>query len=287
MVSHRGADCDASPVLKLHIVLMCASLLAASGVCTGQQARTHAGAGAGVEGKRSFATHCATCHGLDGRGGEHAPAIVNTPAAAARTDEALAGVIRHGLPDKGMPSFHFLSGQQIEEIISYIRVLGGGSGGAANLKGDPAAGAKLFFGEAGCSGCHMMQGKGGFIATDLTDFGRTHSARDIRRIILQPNKVPVPRGQRVRVVTHSGRHFSGLVRNEDNFSIALLSEDGVFHLLMKSEVAQITREPRSMMPEDYGEKLSAQQLDDLASFLILGSARQEPRNESAGSSRSR
>ena len=95
-----------------------------------------------------------------------------------------------------------------------------------------------------------------------------------------------PRWGLVRVVTHSGRHFSGLLRNEDNFSVALLSEDGAFHLLMKSDVAHMTREPRSIMPDDYGRKLSSQQLDDLASFMILGSARKSSHTKSANSLRS-
>ena len=236
--------------------------------------------------RQSFATHCAPCHGLDARGGEHAPAIVGTPAAAHRTDQALAGIIQHGIQGMGMPSFHFLTKDQIEEIVSYIRVLRGSNGGAVNVKGDPAAGAKLFFGEARCSQCHMMQGKGGFIAPDLTDFGQTHSAEVIRETILQPNKDLQPQWELVKVATHSGREFAGLVRNEDNFSIALLSEDGAFHLLMKSDVAQMTREQRSIMPDDYGKKLSSEQLDDLASFMILGPAGKSSHTKSASSLRS-
>lgn len=184
-----------------------------------------------------------------------------------------------------MPSFHFLTTQQIDEIISYIRSLRGSNGGTANVKGDPAAGAKLFFGEARCSECHMMKGKGGFIAPDLTDFGQDHSARVIRQTILQPNKDLPPQWERVNVVTHSGKRFSGLLRNEDNFSIALLSEDGAFHLLMKSDVAHIMREPRSIMPDDYGSKLSSQQLDDLASFMILGLNHKTPVAKNADSPR--
>jgi cytochrome c oxidase cbb3-type subunit III len=287
MAGHHRAGFKALPALKLRVAILCAVLFAASTVSLGQQARTNRGQGAGDEGKRSFATRCATCHGLDGRGGEHAPAIVSTPAAQARTDDALARIMRTGIPDKGMPSFHFLTNQQIEVIVRYIRVLRGSSGSAANVKGDPAAGAKLFFGEARCSGCHMIDGKGGFIGSDLSEFGRNHSASDIRQIILQPNKFLVPRWQLLSVVTNSGQRLSGLVRNEDNFSIALLSEGGVFHLLMKSEIAQITREQRSIMPDDYGKKLNAKQLDDLASFLILGSAHKRHGKDSAGASRSK
>lgn len=272
---------------KWRIALLCAGLLAASAMSLGQQAHTNSGQGRGDKGKRLFAAYCATCHGLDGRGGEHAPAIVGTPAALARTDEALARTIHGGIPDKGMPSFHFLTSRQIEEVVRYIRVLQGTGGSSASVKGDPAAGAKLFFGEARCSDCHMIKGKGGFIGSDLSEFGRNHSASDIRRIILYPNKYLVPRWQVVRVVTKSGKHFSGLVRNEDNFSIALLSEDGVFHLLMKSEIAQTTREPRSIMPDDYGKRLSAKQLDDLASFLIIGSAETSHRKTRADASRSK
>ena len=277
-------------ILKYCSGFLCVALFVLPALCLGQQSHASKGRGAGPaleHAKQSFATHCAPCHGLDARGGEHAPAIVGTPAAAQHTDQALARIIQHGIPDKGMPSFHFLTNQQIEEIISYIRSLRGSSGGAANVKGDPAAGAKLFFGEARCSECHMVQGKGGFIAPDLTDFGRTHSAQVIRETILQPNKDLLPRWELAKVVTHSGSHFTGLVRNEDNFSIALLSEDGTFHLLMKSHVAQITREPRSIMPDDYGSKLSSQQLDDLASFLILGLNHKAPVAKNAGSSRSK
>lgn len=284
----RPAKRRALWVLKHFGGFLCAALFLPA-LCLGQQPQAGNGRGAGPaleHAKQSFATHCAPCHGLDARGGEHAPAIVGTPAAAQRTDQALAGIIQHGIPDKGMPSFHFLTQPQIEEIISYIRSLRGSNGGAANVKGDPAAGAKLFFGEARCSECHMMQGKGGFIAPDLTDFGQTHSERVILETVLQPNKDLLPRWELVRVVTHSGQHFSGFVRNEDNFSIALLSEDGTFHLLMKSDVAHVTRESRSIMPDDYGSKLSSQQLDDLASFLILGLNHKAPVAKNAGSPRS-
>ena len=269
--------------------LLSAGVSVISGVCLGQQAqvkKSQLAASGSDQGKRSFVGHCAPCHGLDGRGGEHAPAIVGTPDAQARNDEALARIIRRGIPDKGMPSFHFLTNQQIDEIDSYVHVLYG-TNRAANLKGNSTAGAKLFFGEARCSDCHMMNGKGGFIGSDLSEFGRTHTAAEIRQIILQPNKTLVTPSQQVTVVTHSGQHFSGLVRNEDNFSIALLSESGTFHLLMKSDIATITRGPRSIMPDDYGKRLSSDQLDDLASFLILGSEHQISRTSSAGASRSK
>lgn len=280
--THQHAGCKSNGLPMLPIVFLGACLFATVAVCAAQQADAKMGQQEMDRARRSFATRCAPCHGLDGRGGEHAPSIVNSPAAQSRSNEALNQIIRSGIPDKGMPSFHFLTNQQIGEIISYVRFLRGG-GNTANLKGNPAAGSKLFFGEAGCSDCHMMNGKGGFIGSDLSDVGRTHSEEEIREMIVQPNKIPDPEGQRVTILTKSGQTLSGLVRNEDNFSIALLSEDGIFHLVMKTEISKVAREPRSMMPDDYGKKLSSTQLDDLASFLILSSAHKSPPTESAGS----
>ncbi|HET9178339.1 MAG TPA: c-type cytochrome [Terriglobia bacterium] len=273
--AHRHVDGNSTPTTTRRTIFLCACLFAIATVCPAQQTNSNMGQQQRDHARRSFANRCAPCHGLDGRGGEHAPAIVNTSGASARSDQEVARIIRSGIPDKGMPSFHFLTNPQIDEIISYIRYLRGG-GNTANLKGEPAAGSKLFFGTARCSDCHMMNGKGGFIASDLSEFGRTHSEEEIREMIVQPNKVPSPEGQRVTIVTKSGQTLSGLARNEDNFSIALLSEDGVFHLLMKSEISKMTREPQSIMPDDYGKKLSSAQLDDLASFLILSSAHKSP-----------
>ncbi|PYV24338.1 MAG: hypothetical protein DMG24_11735, partial [Acidobacteria bacterium] len=47
---------------------------------------------------------------------------------------------------------------------------------------------------------------------------------------------------------------------------------GAFHLLMKSDLASVKREPRSMMPGDYASRLSAKDLDDLVSYVVRTSS---------------
>ena len=295
VASYRKGDSKAlQPVnqrMGVVVAFFCLSLgiFSLSWICFARPAQVNPAEGTSpdrAQGRQAFDNRCATCHGLDGRGGEHAPGIVNNPAVVTLTDDQLANIIRRGIPGAGMPSFHFLTSQQIEELVRYVRVLRG-STRAVNLKGDPAMGAKLFFGEARCFDCHVMQGKGGFIGSDLSEYGRSHTVAEIRQVILRPNKVLVPRWQLVKIVTRSGQRFSGLVRNEDNFSIALLSKDGIFHLLMKSDIAKITREPRSIMPDDYGKQLNAKQLDDLVSYIILGSAHKRSEGKSAEASSSK
>lgn len=125
-----------------------------------------------------------------------------------------------------------------------------------------------------------MSGKGGFIASDLSAFGRTHSAEEIRRAITSPAESS--KGNVVTVVkTSNGQQFSGVVRNEDNFSLQLQTLDGGFRLLLKSDVESVVRKTDALMPSDYATTLSAAEIDDLVSFLVRvgGPARVKPKVE--------
>ena len=62
--------------------------------------------------------------------------------------------------------------------------------------------------------------------------------------------------------------LSGIIRNEDNFSLQLQSFDGSFHLLNKSDVNKFEFLPDPIMPKDYGTTLSSSEIDDLVSYLV-------------------
>ena len=220
-------------------------------------------------GQRSFESHCASCHGLDGRGGEHAHAIATPQAAGALDDPALFQVMRGGIPSKGMPSFDSLSAPEIHAIITYLRLLTG-KNPVRPGKGISARGEQLFFGKARCGDCHMMLGKGGFIGSDLTDFARSHSVGELHRAIINPDEWILPAGNVVTVTMLSQERITGLVRNEDNFSLQVQGADGAFHLFLKSQIAKVDREPYSLMPGDYGTRLTPAELDDLIAFLFNG-----------------
>ena len=219
------------------------------------------------EGQRSFESHCASCHGLDGRGGEHAHAIATPRAAGAFEDPALVQIIRGGIPAKGMPSFGSLSEPEIHAIVTYLRLLTGKNTVRPD-KGNSARGEQLFFGKARCGDCHMMLGKGGSLGADLTEFARSHSVDEIRRAITEPDQWIPPAQNAMTVTTLSGERVRGLLRNEDNFSLQLQDAEGVFHLFLKPQIAKVDREPHSLMPGDYGTRLTAAELDDLIRFLF-------------------
>jgi cytochrome c oxidase cbb3-type subunit III len=220
-----------------------------------------------ADGRQVFENRCAGCHGIDGRGGERAPDLATTAKTQRRSDSALAQIISNGIPAAGMPSFSAMDASTSRALVKYLRFLQGKTGSAA-LPGNPQNGKAIFFGRARCSECHLAAGAGGFIASDLSSYGRSRPIEEIRDAIVKPNQPSnVPRGT-VTIATRAGQTLTGVLRNEDNFSLQLQSLDGAFHLLIKSDVASIKRDSNSLMPADYGSTLSASELNDLVSFLM-------------------
>jgi putative heme-binding domain-containing protein len=217
--------------------------------------------------RRLFATSCAACHGLDGRGGERAPDIATRKEVVRLSDTELIHILQAGVPGTGMPGFSSLGTTKLRELARYVRLLQGAQA-QISVAGNPQSGRNLFFGAASCSQCHMIKGEGGFIGSDLTNYAQTHPANDIRQIITHPDQFLGPRARITTVTTGDGKQFEGIIRNEDNFSLQLQSVDGTFHFFQKSEVGSAEQQLKSLMPLDYSSRLTGQQLNDLISYLI-------------------
>ena len=217
-------------------------------------------------GQQTFDSTCASCHGLDGRGGERAPDIATRPEITRLSDQDLLKVLRAGIPEKGMPSFAALGSAKLSALLSYVRSLQG-KGTAMPVVGNTEKGKELYWGKAGCSECHMVNGAGGFLGPDLSKYGENHSVTEIHAAIVKPEKIAGTRGHVAEITAKDGKMYSGLVRNEDNFSLQVLSLDGTFHLFSKSDLAAINFRQEPLMPADYGSRLSATDLDALAAYL--------------------
>ncbi len=239
-----------------------------------QASRKDSGNNASAIGKQSFASTCAGCHGLDGRGGERAPTIATSPRIRKFSDRQLSNVISNGVPGTGMPGFHSLSAAQVRSLVAYVRLLQGKSDNRA-LPGNPESGKQIYFGKGECSHCHSIAGQGGFLGPDLTTYGSTSADTVIRQAILNPNRI-VPAGYKSAVATtRDGVRIEGIVRNEDNFSVQVQTQDGAFHLLQKSELQNLEYRNQSLMPTNYGNRLSHAELNDLVSYLMDASSSQD------------
>ena len=265
LLSSRHFLCAAAAALFFVLCLLV--LLAGAQNVKFPARKNQAGDSASENGRKTFESVCATCHGLDGRGGERGPDIATRVEVQQLSDEETLHVLQAGIPVRGMPAFGALGAPKINAVMAYLRVLQGG-GKASPIPGDAQRGKLLFFGKARCSDCHMISGLGGFIGADLSSYGSNRSAKEIRTAIIDPSKDLEPRERTVLVTTREGRQFTGITRNEDNFSLQLQSLDGTFHLFSKKDLEHFEYLPKSLMPSDYGSVLSASELDDLVGYLV-------------------
>ena len=237
----------------------------------------HSQSNSTVVGARLYVQFCAGCHGVDGNGADKASALAANPEVMNRTDTELLRIVRDGTPN-GMPPFAQIGDANIAAVVHFLRSLqesevSGGTGPPGLATGNAAAGEALFFGKAQCSACHMMRGKGGFIAQNLTTYAHNRSADTILQAIIAPDSPLLPSSRVVNVSTKQGQTLTGVLRNEDNFNLALQTEDGRYHFLSRDELTNISYTNHSLMPHDYGSRLTSKDLYDIVSFLIASGKR--------------
>jgi cytochrome c oxidase cbb3-type subunit 3 len=243
-------------------------------------------------GAQTYEQNCGVCHGDDGKGGGKASDIATTQSVISLSDADLFKIVRDGTAG-GMPTFAKLGDSSITAVVAYLRTMQGvASGGTAQaapppavVNGNPANGRNLFFGKAQCSHCHMVAGEGGVLGPDMTAYATTHQPAAIQQSIVSPGSAPAaPQGRRggrgyggggvlakdVEIVTKSGQKLTGVVRNEDNLSIAMITQDGRYHFLDRSIVTSETT-LKTLMPVDYNGRLTIPEVDDIVAFLVTAS----------------
>jgi hypothetical protein len=73
--------------------------------------------------------------------------------------------------------------------------------------------------------------------------------------------------QTVTLVTRLGQQILGIRKNEDDFSIQVMDLRERLHGYLKSDLAKVVYEPRSLMPADGPGQLSDSELDELLRYL--------------------
>jgi putative heme-binding domain-containing protein len=225
-------------------------------------------------GQELYNQTCQVCHGPAGQG-DRGPAL-NVPLLAHGSEDAdIFRAIRTGIAGTQMPPFPALSDNQVWQLVSYIHSLQGiAPSRAAPDEGNAAAGETLLFGTAACANCHEVNGRGGVVGPDLSNAGR-YPAAVLRQKIVNPDapllQAAGGRGASPPVTivarTQDGRELRGVRRNEDTFSIQMVDAAGQLHLLEKPKLASFRVENKSLMPGDYGARLSQADLTNLIAFL--------------------
>ena len=173
--------------------------------------------------------------------------------------------VKNGVPGTDMPGFP-LSEQQIWQLVAFTRSLTAPVA-AQPTAGDVRAGSDVFWGRGGCSSCHSIRGQGGVLGPDLTDIATLRRADQLTAAIANPSEA-VPDGFRaVEATLPDGKRVKGVAKFENNYTLTILDGDGRLHFLRKKELKQIAFREGSLMPADYGERLSEKEMGDLLAFL--------------------
>jgi putative heme-binding domain-containing protein len=234
-------------------------------------------------GEYEFRINCALCHGLGARGGGRGPDLTRTVKKHTHSDADMFQVISNGIPGTAMPA-NGTNGQgvgmteeEIWQIITYIRSQEVKA--APQPTGDAAHGKELFYGDANCALCHMVEGKGGRIGPDLTSVGgsRTHEAlidsvrNPSRRLawgLTEGSKEFPQEYESVTVVTEDGHTIKGVTLNEDSFSVQIMDSGEHIHLLEKAKLTSFQKSRESAMPRYESDTISDKELEDILAFLV-------------------
>jgi putative heme-binding domain-containing protein len=232
------------------------------------------------QGREVYNGTCTTCHGPDGAAGEMGPAL-GAPARryAQGTDAQIFDAIKSGIPSTQMPPFGGqLNDDDIWKVAAYIRGLRG-TAVDAPAPGDVAAGEAVFWGKGTCGNCHVVKAKGGLVGPDLTNLAGTRKTASIVDALTKPlHKVfgdggAIPRilipnttYQPVRITSADGKVVTGVLKNEDSYSLQIMGTDNQLHMFDRSKV-KVVYETHTLMPTDFDKRLTADEFRNLLAFL--------------------
>src|ERR1700691_2098071 len=233
-------------------------------------------------GQYEFRINCALCHGLGAHGGGRGPDLTRAHKKHIHNDAEMFQVISNGIPGTVMPANGTngqgvgMTDEEIWQIITYIRSVEVKA--PANAAGDATHGKELFNGDANCSLCHMVEGKGGRLGPELTEVGNSRTREAIIDSVRNPSRrlawglsestKEFPQEyDTITVVTADGKQIKGVALNEDNFSVQIMDSSEQIHSLEKDKLRSFQKSRESMMPPYNADALSDKDLADILAFL--------------------
>ena len=217
-------------------------------------------------GKNIYRGRCAVCHGIDAKGYRGSD-LTSGDWVHGGSDAQIYKTIAGGVPGTEMPGNGNMSADEIWAVIAYLRTLS--TGAPAPEQGDAARGEQVFWAKdkGNCGQCHMIGARGGRIGPNLARIGAARSVAALEREIRRPAEVIPVNFETVTIVTKDGRRVRGVRKNEDTFSIQIMTGSEELRSFMKADVTVEPEEGRSLMPAYGADRLTDAELADVVRYL--------------------
>ncbi len=214
-----------------------------------------------------FLQKCSLCHGGDARGTDRGLNLVGSADLGNMSDSAVTEVIRKG---RGrMPAFP-LSTSELGTLTHYLRLMNPAeqaSGGSSAATVSSSQGEALFFGSAGCSGCHTVRGRGGVNGPDLSDIGSRLHSPELTTALTDPDARIAPGYATMSVTRKDGSTVQGFARAQRTHDLVLQTRDGKLVSLLDTEYTKLVPDTESAMPPFDGTQEQQKELVEYMTTL--------------------
>jgi putative membrane-bound dehydrogenase-like protein len=144
------------------------------------------------------------------------------------------------------------------------------------LTGRPRRGEQIFNNStaAQCKTCHTTNGKGDLLGPDLSAIGKKYERAALLETILEPSKAISHEFVPFLIETEDGRVFVGHVVSKDDKEVILKDAQSKTVRIPQDNIASITEQRTSLMPELILKDVTAQDAADLLAYMMTLQAAQ-------------
>ncbi len=147
----------------------------------------------------------------------------------------------------------------LDELLTYLN-------GKEAAIADHARGAVIFQ-KAQCAKCHRFGDQGEGLGPDLSTVSRRFQKREILESIIHPSQVISDQYASKQVVLKNGRSLTGIVAEQADGQVLVLTSDAQKIALNKSDIDEIQASSQSAMPTGLLNSLTLEEIGDLFAYL--------------------
>ena len=138
----------------------------------------------------------------------------------------------------------------------------------AGMKGDSAAGQKLFRGVATCANCHVIGEHGKEVGPNLSEIGSKLSREAMLGSILDPSAGISHNYENYTVLTDTGQLISGIKVSESDSEVVIRTADAIDRRIPQDEIEMLKKNEKSIMPDNLHHAFDQQGLIDIVEYMV-------------------